>query len=483
MRDPGPPPVPLELDRLRALLTTLGWSVVDCGAGLAVGLPRQLAGVELDFQAEDAGLLLCLRAGAYPASERRERLLAQLNLWNRTQPTPKAVCLQDARGRGVVEAQVRISGAPGSDAVVCARLDAGLRAVERLFEALWNELEGLLNAPLRLPSIRRDKPPPHSQAEDGADPGSPSAAQPEAAPAAAGAEAAALDLARTILGARAGWALVDAPPSAPHGRQAGFTAHPPESQDGLRAQVQGGHLRVAFAEQRLPAGWPRREAYAAANELNRHLRATVWVPADEAELRLAGALSVPLNEGPGGVQELLAAVPVEAQTLAGFLSGAGCAPGALPDQPPPGELPDQPPPGEPGALPLLLSQAQLEAVMQEKALAIYRDSEGDLGAFIDHDRFQLRRVGAELSVIGRWHMSLREEQLDRLRRKLNALNDEYLCVTAYSTRVEDDRISVHTSVSIDHHQGVTQAQLSQQLHCAVTASREVFAELLNTFTD
>lgn len=131
--------------------------------------------------------------------------------------------------------------------------------------------------------------------------------------------------------------------------------------------------------------------------------------------------------------------------------------------------------------PKRLSRARVLRALDNKRVRYFQGSDGVLGAFVDHDRFDFEFSPDHLDVHGYWHLSLKAEYRDRLQRKLNTLNDEFLCVKSCTSERAGGRISVRTTVPINYPHGANDLQLRQQLQCAFVSTREVFTELIHVF--
>lgn len=129
-----------------------------------------------------------------------------------------------------------------------------------------------------------------------------------------------------------------------------------------------------------------------------------------------------------------------------------------------------------------ITQERLIAIIEENGWSYFKDTDGDLGAFFHNDLFYFFINNERLIVRGHWHMSLRNEEMGRLRQRLNDWNHKKLWPKCYyQIQPQTDRLLVQSEVAVDYEYGANDAQLLQQLRCAIGTSRELFDHLLSAF--
>lgn len=133
-------------------------------------------------------------------------------------------------------------------------------------------------------------------------------------------------------------------------------------------------------------------------------------------------------------------------------------------------------------LPASVTQDRLREIVEERGWTYFLDSDGDLGFFMRTDVFYLFLRNNVLTVRGRWHITLRPEQLSRLRMKLNDWHREQLWPKAYVIPSKNtNRLQVVTEHAIDYEAGANDAQLLQHLQCSIATNRDLFDHLLSAF--
>lgn len=138
-----------------------------------------------------------------------------------------------------------------------------------------------------------------------------------------------------------------------------------------------------------------------------------------------------------------------------------------------------PPPPSP-TLPAPVTEERLRELVEQRGWTYFIDSDGSLGFFMRTDVYWLFLRDNILTVQARWHISLRPEQLSRLRLKLNDWHREQLLPKARVLQ-RGNRLWVIAEHPINYEYGASDAQLLLQLQCSVATSRDLFDHLLPTF--
>ncbi|MBL3700082.1 YbjN domain-containing protein [Leucobacter luti] len=131
-----------------------------------------------------------------------------------------------------------------------------------------------------------------------------------------------------------------------------------------------------------------------------------------------------------------------------------------------------------------LSKERVMAGLAREGWEYSVDIDGDIGGGWEYGSFYFFINGEHdelLCVRGAWRGQLDGQDLGRALEVCNAWNAEKLWPKTYARADEEGMIRIHTEHNVDYEQGITDAQLSQQLICAVNTGMSFFEHLNEQF--
>ena len=134
-------------------------------------------------------------------------------------------------------------------------------------------------------------------------------------------------------------------------------------------------------------------------------------------------------------------------------------------------------------VPTPISQDRLIEIFKSNDWKYFIDSDGDLGGMWESNQFFFFIAGENkdgLVVQGRWHDSISFDKMRDLQNLIDEWNATKLWPKCYSRTDDNGRISVFTEVAQTWRYGATEAQLLQQLTCALSTSVDFFNHIEST---
>ncbi|WP_043535001.1 YbjN domain-containing protein [Actinomyces polynesiensis] len=132
-----------------------------------------------------------------------------------------------------------------------------------------------------------------------------------------------------------------------------------------------------------------------------------------------------------------------------------------------------------------LSQERLTGILDAQGWHWVIDEDGDLGGNWEGNTFWFFLTGSDrevLQVQGALRDRLSLSELDALRLFIEDWHrDHYWPKCSYRVEEEDATVQLLASHTIDHEAGATDAQLLQQIRCALGTANQVFEAARETF--
>ena len=131
-----------------------------------------------------------------------------------------------------------------------------------------------------------------------------------------------------------------------------------------------------------------------------------------------------------------------------------------------------------------LSQERIVAALERDQIIYTYDSDNDLAAGWEHGGFFFL-IGGEsdeyLRVQGRWYASLSTDRLGEAIQACNEWNIHTIWPKTYAVANDVNEVVLMTEHSVDYEHGVTDAQISQHIACAISTGTQFFEYLNETF--
>lgn len=127
---------------------------------------------------------------------------------------------------------------------------------------------------------------------------------------------------------------------------------------------------------------------------------------------------------------------------------------------------------------LPLSRDRIENILKAREFSYFIDSDGDLGGFWGDNTFWLTVRGDKQQIYhiqSKWHGSLPVEYLEQVRQFIADWHTKRFWPKAFHSIDDNGRIRVFCEIAQHYQFGATDAQLDQQMHCAITTSIDFFS--------
>lgn len=132
------------------------------------------------------------------------------------------------------------------------------------------------------------------------------------------------------------------------------------------------------------------------------------------------------------------------------------------------------------AAPPPITRDRLVSIFEDNGWKYYIDNEGDLGGNWDDNQFYFLLRGEDgeiLHIQSMWHMTPNIDRLEEVRSFIEQWHREHLWPKCYHRISDEGRIRVFCENTVDHELGATDAQLLQQIHCALGTATSFYDEL------
>ena len=140
----------------------------------------------------------------------------------------------------------------------------------------------------------------------------------------------------------------------------------------------------------------------------------------------------------------------------------------------------RPKPAEEAPLTPPISQERLIDLFKERGWHYFVDSDGDLGGTWDDDQFYFMLRGENREILhiqSLWHLSVPMEKLEEARAFIREWHRTKLWPKAYHRINDEGVVRIFCENSIDWEHGATDAQINQQVSCALGTASEFYREL------
>lgn len=131
-------------------------------------------------------------------------------------------------------------------------------------------------------------------------------------------------------------------------------------------------------------------------------------------------------------------------------------------------------------VPTPISRDRLVRLFEEQGWKYYIDNEGDLGGNWDDNQFYFMLRGADSEILhiqSMWHTTLDIEHLEEVRLFIDTWHRDRLWPKCYHRISDEGRIRVFAKHTVDMEHGATDAQLLQQVRCALGTATQFYDEI------
>lgn len=139
-----------------------------------------------------------------------------------------------------------------------------------------------------------------------------------------------------------------------------------------------------------------------------------------------------------------------------------------------------------GGVPAPLSVARIVGWFESNQFSYFLDSDGDLGGLWRGRLFYFFLFGENseiLQVRGQWNREIAIERLGEVLEACNEWNADRIWPKAYVRVRDNGMVHVISEVATDLEHGVTDAQLSQLLHCGLSTGNMLFDTIDELYPD
>ena len=139
-----------------------------------------------------------------------------------------------------------------------------------------------------------------------------------------------------------------------------------------------------------------------------------------------------------------------------------------------------------GGVPAPLSVARIVGWFESNQFSYFLDSDGDLGGLWRGRLFYFFLFGENseiLQVRGQWNREVAIERLGEVLEACNEWNADRIWPKAYVRVRDNGMVHVISEVATDLEHGVTDAQLSQLLHCGLSTGNMLFDTIDELYPD
>ncbi|QPK81063.1 YbjN domain-containing protein [Schaalia sp. ZJ405] len=127
-----------------------------------------------------------------------------------------------------------------------------------------------------------------------------------------------------------------------------------------------------------------------------------------------------------------------------------------------------------------LSRDRLSGLLDVRGWHWFIDKDGDLGGNWGRGQFYFMPVGDSqemLQIMGSWNKTAPSERLDDIRGFITRWHRERLWPKCYHRIDDEGEVRVICDNVVDWEQGATDAQLLQQIDCAISTALDFFRSL------
>ncbi len=128
----------------------------------------------------------------------------------------------------------------------------------------------------------------------------------------------------------------------------------------------------------------------------------------------------------------------------------------------------------------LVTRDRLLDLFEQNQWKYFVDNEGDLGGNWDDDQFYFLLRGSDSEILhiqSMWHMTPRIDFLEDVRTFIEQWHREHLWPKCYHRISDEGRIRVFCENTVDYEKGASDAQLLQQIRCALGTASGFYDEL------
>jgi len=126
-----------------------------------------------------------------------------------------------------------------------------------------------------------------------------------------------------------------------------------------------------------------------------------------------------------------------------------------------------------------LARDRIVATLEASKWSYFIDSEGDVGGFWDYNVFYFFQFGQSKEIFqvrGLWRQRPPAVELPRLMGLVNEWNARHRWPKGMAYEASG-MVQVRGELSVDYEHGVTDAQLSQHVRCAISTTMDMFSHL------